>query len=176
MGFSLRQIRRQLSQNEAEGSRYFNRELSWLKFNQRVLEEAANSNHPLLERLRFLSISGTNLDEFFMVRVAGLYGQIVRKIEELSIDGRTPSEQLAATVKAADALMAQQQRLWKQLKRQLAKENIKILAPSADDDMRALGLQLTCNFQTDPVGSARHERGFAVYLHASVPPKTVVTV
>jgi polyphosphate kinase len=130
-GFSLRQLQKHLGAVEAEGSRYFNRELSWLKFNQRVLEEAANASHPILERLRFLSISGTNLDEFFMVRVAGLYGQIVRKIEELSIDGRTPSEQLAATVKAADALMAQQQKLWKSLKRQLAKENIKVLPPSA---------------------------------------------
>jgi polyphosphate kinase len=112
-------------------SRYFNRELSWLKFNQRVLEEAANPNHPLLERLRFLSISGSNLDEFFMVRVAGLYGQVQRRIEELSIDGRTPSEQLAATVKAADGLMLEQQKLWTALKRGLAKEGIQVLAPSA---------------------------------------------
>jgi polyphosphate kinase len=112
-------------------ARYFNRELSWLKFNQRVLEEAANAAHPLLERLRFLSISGANLDEFFMVRVAGLYGQVLRKIEEPSIDGRTPSEQLTATVQGADALMVQQQRLWKGLKRQLAKQGIKVVDPAA---------------------------------------------
>lgn len=110
--------------------RYFNRELSWLKFNQRVLEEAANPAHPLLERVRFLSISGANLDEFFMVRVAGLYGQVLRRIEEQSIDGRTPSEQLSATVQGADALMVQQQKLWKSLKRQLAKEGIKVVDPS----------------------------------------------
>lgn len=111
--------------------RYFNRELSWLKFNQRVLEEAANPAHPLLERLRFLSISGANLDEFFMVRVAGLYGQQLRKIDELSIDGQTATEQLAAIVRAADELMAQQQKLWLQLKRALAKEGIKVLTLQA---------------------------------------------
>ena len=115
----------------ASASRYFNRELSWLKFNQRVLEEAANPAHPLLERLRFLSISGANLDEFFMVRVAGLRGQQLRKIEELSIDGRTPSEQLTATVEAADALMVQQQKLWKILKHQLKDEGIRVIEPAA---------------------------------------------
>ena len=112
-------------------ARYFNRELSWLKFNERVLEEASNPAHPLLERLRFLSISGTNLDEFFMVRVAGLRGQQQRKIEELSIDGRTPSEQLTATVAAADRLMIQQQKLWRKLMRELSAEGIKIVQPSA---------------------------------------------
>ena len=99
-----------VSEKNLAASRYFNRELSWLKFNQRVLEEAANPAHPLLERLRFLSISGTNLDEFFMVRVAGLRGQQSRKIEELSIDGRTATEQLNDTVAAADALMIEQQK------------------------------------------------------------------
>jgi polyphosphate kinase len=112
-------------------SRYFNRELSWLKFNERVLEEAANPAHPLLERLRFLSISGSNLDEFFMVRVAGLRGQQQRKIEELSIDGRTPSQQLVETVAAADALMAQQQKLWKKLIKDLAVKGIKVIEPAA---------------------------------------------
>ena len=119
------------AKNSQTDARYFNRELSWLKFNERVLEEAANPAHPLLERLRFLSISGTNLDEFFMVRVAGLRGQQQRKIEELSIDGRTPSEQLAATVAAADALMAVQQKLWKKLIKELAAEGIKVIEPSA---------------------------------------------
>ena len=111
--------------------RYFNRELSWLKFNQRVLEEASNPAHPLLERLRFLSISGNNLDEFFMVRVAGLRGQQLRKIEEPSMDGRTPSEQLTAVVAAADALMVEQQKLWKVLKGQLKTEGIKVIEPSS---------------------------------------------
>ena len=110
-------------------TRYFNRELSWLKFNRRVLEEAGNRKYPLLERLRFLSISGSNLDEFFMVRVAGLRGQQIRKIDELSIDGMTAGEQLEAITRDADVLMAEQQKLWQHLRKQLANEGISVIEP-----------------------------------------------
>jgi polyphosphate kinase len=107
-------------------ARYFNRELSWLAFNQRVLAEACNPNYPLLERLRFLSISGSNLDEFLMVRVAGLAGQARRQIEEISIDGLTPSQQLGAIREAVTALEVEQQAIWSDLRRQLASEGIAI--------------------------------------------------
>ncbi len=107
--------------------RYFNRELSWLQFNWRVLHEAQNKAYPLLEQLRFLSISGNNLDEFFMVRVAGLRGQVLRKIEQPSIDGMTPLQQLDAITSDADALMAKQQSLWLSLRDTLGEAGIMIL-------------------------------------------------
>ncbi|MDP8912057.1 MAG: RNA degradosome polyphosphate kinase, partial [Pseudomonadota bacterium] len=108
-------------------SRYFNRELSWLAFNRRVLEEASNPAHPLLERLRFLSISGSNLDEFFMVRVAGLKGQQLLNVEERSADGMTPAQQLAAVAREADRLTASQQEVWTDLREQLADVGLQVI-------------------------------------------------
>jgi polyphosphate kinase len=108
-------------------SRFFNRELSWLEFNMRVLEEARNPAHPLLERVRFLSISGNNLDEFFMVRVAGLVGQLREQIMEISQDGLSPAEQLEKIRKRAQELMAEQDRRWLQLKDELKQNNIEII-------------------------------------------------
>ena len=107
--------------------RYFNRELSWLAFNRRVLEEAQNRAHPLLERLRFLSISGANLDEFFMVRVAGLKGQQLADVDELSNDGMTAGQQLAAIAVDVDALVEAQHTIWRAIRDELAAVDIRVL-------------------------------------------------
>lgn len=111
--------------------RFYNRELSWLRFNLRVLEEAENSSHPLLERLRFLSISASNLDEFFMVRVAGLYGQLRTEINELSQDGKSPRQQLDQVLALSQDLVNQQHDIYTRIQAELRQE--KLLIMGADD-------------------------------------------
>ncbi|SCA55349.1 Polyphosphate kinase [Candidatus Terasakiella magnetica] len=107
--------------------RFINRELSWLSFNTRVLDEADNINHPLLERLRFLSISAANLDEFYMVRVAGLNGQVHAGVKSLSYDGLTPPQQLEQIHEGANKLVRGQQERYRALRALLLKEGIKVL-------------------------------------------------
>jgi polyphosphate kinase len=114
-------------------ARFINRELSWLDFNQRVLEEASNPRHPLLERLRFVAISAANLDEFYSVRVAGLVGQERAGIGKTSPDGKTPAQQLAAIHARAQALIEGQQRAWRELRGLLREAGLAVVDPTELD-------------------------------------------
>src|SRR6201993_2761181 len=111
--------------------RYLNRELSWLAFNERVLDEARNPSHPLLERVRFLSISDSNLDEFYMVRVAGLKELAAAGVHVKSDDGSTPEPQLTAIAERAGQLVDRQQRCWADLRQSLFAEGVSILDHAA---------------------------------------------
>ena len=106
--------------------RYFNRELSWLQFNSRVLQEAQNPDVPLMERLRFLSISASNLDEFYMVRVAGLRTQELAGLSALSTDGMTPRKQLVKISKQVDKITKLQDKCWSDLRSKMKKQNIRV--------------------------------------------------
>ena len=117
----------------ASPERFLNRELSWLAFNERVLEEAGNEGHPLLERLRFLSISATNLDEFYTVRVAGLWGQVSAGVKQISDDGLTPAQQLERINERASVLMDEQQRVWRELRQSLHAAGLSVVDPGELD-------------------------------------------
>ena len=117
----------QISEPLQGPARFNNRELSWLQFNRRVLEEALNQRHPLLERLRFLSISASNLDEFYMVRAAGLYGQVAAGVATLSADGLTASQQVERINEFAGRLVADKQACWVTMRRELAEAGIHLV-------------------------------------------------
>jgi polyphosphate kinase len=116
-----------VSANSDDSGRFLNRELSWLDFNHRVMEESENPDHPLLERLRFLSISASNLDEFYSVRVAGLIGQARVGIGTLSPDGQIPAQQLERITTRADALRRKQLAIWGRLEEQMAGAGLVVL-------------------------------------------------
>jgi polyphosphate kinase len=110
--------------------RFINRELSWLDFNHRVVEEAENTRHALLERLRFLSISASNLDEFYSVRIAGLIGQAKAGVGQLSPDGLSPAQQLVAIRQRTELLLADQQRVWTELRGLLKDAGLEVCEPA----------------------------------------------
>ena len=122
--------------DQSSPERFINRELSWLAFNERVLAEADNPRQPLLERLRFLSISANNLDEFYMVRVAGLKGQVLADVATPSQDGLTPAQQLDAIAQRAGKLMRDQQVTLRALRSLLSEAGLSVVGPndlSAED-------------------------------------------
>ncbi len=176
--------------------RFFNREISWLKFNMRVLEEAENKRHPLLERLRFISISASNLDEFYSVRVAGLRQQARTGITRPSQDGLTPVQQLERIHTEAGKLMAEQQRIWKEIRTEMKRAGLAVVD---EDDLNAADTEwLRARFlervfpvltplAIDPshpfpflpnqgfaVGFALHRQGDGVKMRALVPIPTHV--
>ncbi|MFW5834437.1 MAG: RNA degradosome polyphosphate kinase, partial [Pseudomonadota bacterium] len=130
-------VERSAAASMAPNDRYLNRELSWLRFNDRVLEEASNPEHPLLERLRFLSIAASNLDEFFMVRVAGLKDLVKNGVSLASVDGMSPAQQLEAIGLHVKDIIERQEVCWAELHGLLREAGIEAIEPSqltADDE------------------------------------------
>jgi polyphosphate kinase len=135
----------------ASPARFFNREISWLAFNRRVLAESLNPRHPLLEQLNFLAISAANLDEFYMVRVAGLKAQVREGVQVVSQDGLTPAEQLARINEEAADLMADQQARWRELCLQLTAEGLHVVPANEVTAAEKAGLEDTFLSQLFPV-------------------------
>src|SRR6201992_903429 len=140
-----------VSIDPAAAGRFVNRELSWLAFNRRVIEESQNRRHPLFERVRFLSISASNLDEFYMVRVAGLMGMVHAGVTTPSADGLSPAQQLAKVDETARQLIADQQCIWATLDSELRKEGVSVLTVDEIHDRDRAFLDGQFNEQIFPV-------------------------
>ena len=121
--------------------KFINRELSWLEFNKRVLEEAENIKNPILERLNFLAISGSNLDEFFMVRVAGLKGQVDSGVLIETIDGLLPEEILSEVIKKSKKLKKEQNNCWNSILIELKKKGIEIIKKESSSKLDSIWLE-----------------------------------